>query len=255
MYIEVTGYGPALVLIHGWAMHSGVFAPLVEQLRAHHTLYLVDLPGHGYNHTTLTPLALPHVVHAIAAATPPAVWLGWSLGGLFALHAAATLPQVRGLIMLAATPCFVRREDWPHAVEVSIFTQFAEDLKQNYTETINRFLALDTLGSTYAQSELRQLRQILNARHTPNTATLQAGLELLAHTDLRRAVIDLTPPSLWIAGQRDRLVPAASIHAATALAPSGQTELLTITGGGHAPFLSHANQMTAALQHFIATLP
>ncbi len=106
MYIEVTGYGPALVLIHGWAMHSGVFAPLVEQLRPHHTLYLVDLPGHGYNHTTPTPLALPQVVHAIAAATPPAVWLGWSLGGLFALHAAATLPQVRGLIMLAATPCF-----------------------------------------------------------------------------------------------------------------------------------------------------
>lgn len=186
---------------------------------------------------------------------PPAVWLGWSLGGLFALHAAATLPQVRGLIMLAATPCFVRREDWPHAVEVSILTQFAQDLKQNYTETINRFLALDTLGSTHAQSELRQLRKILNARHTPNTATLQAGLELLAHTDLRRALIDLTPPSLWIAGQRDRLVPAASIQAATVLAPSDQTELLTITGGGHAPFLSHANQMTAALQHFIATLP
>lgn len=73
MYIEVTGYGPALVLIHGWAMHSGVFAPLVEQLRPHHTLYLVDLPGHGYNHTTPTPLALPQVVHAIAAATSSSV--------------------------------------------------------------------------------------------------------------------------------------------------------------------------------------
>ncbi|HHW4683079.1 MAG TPA: pimeloyl-ACP methyl ester esterase BioH, partial [Xylella sp.] len=198
MHIEVTGHGPALVLIHGWALHSGVFAPLVEQLANHHSLYMVDLPGHGHSHTTPVPLALPHVVHAIASATPPAVWLGWSLGGLFALHAAVTLPQVRGLIMLAATPCFVRRTHWPHAVEASVFAQFAQDLQQNYTNTIHRFLALDTLGSTHGHTELRQLRKILNARPHPSTETLQTGLDLLERTDLRRAVMDLTRPSLWI---------------------------------------------------------
>ncbi|AXI83152.1 pimeloyl-ACP methyl ester esterase BioH [Xylella taiwanensis] len=254
MHIEVTGHGPALVLIHGWALHSGVFIPLVEQLADHHTLYLVDLPGHGHSHTTPTPLALPHVVRAIAAATPPAVWLGWSLGGLFALHAAATLPQVRGLVMLAATPCFIRRKDWPHAVEANVFAQFGQDLKQNYTDTINRFLTLNTLGSTHGHTELRQLQHILNTRNTSNPATLQTGLDLLERTDLRRAVIDLTRPSLWIAGQQDRLAPTASLHAATALAPRGQTELLTIAGSGHAPFLKHANQIAAALRHFIATI-
>ena len=32
MHIHVTGSGPALVLIHGWALHGGIFAPLVEAI-------------------------------------------------------------------------------------------------------------------------------------------------------------------------------------------------------------------------------
>ncbi|WP_313465623.1 alpha/beta fold hydrolase, partial [Stenotrophomonas sp.] len=107
MHIDVTGHGPDLVLIHGWALQGGVFAPLVQRLADRFTLHLVDLPGHGHSRDDSTPLRLPHVVNAIAAATPSAVWCGWSLGGLFALHAAATLPKVRGLAMIAATPRFV----------------------------------------------------------------------------------------------------------------------------------------------------
>ena len=128
MHIHVTGTGPALVLIHGWALHGGIFAPLVQRLSPHFQLHVVDLPGHGFSRDDDTPLRLPYLVNAIAAATPPAVWCGWSLGGLVALHAAATLPQVRGLAMLAATPRFVRDNDWPDAVERSVFEQFGRGL-------------------------------------------------------------------------------------------------------------------------------
>ncbi|RBE90559.1 pimeloyl-[acyl-carrier protein] methyl ester esterase, partial [Xanthomonas oryzae pv. oryzae] len=49
MHIDVIGHGPALVLLHGWALHGGVFAPLVERLAPHYQLHLVDLPGHGFS--------------------------------------------------------------------------------------------------------------------------------------------------------------------------------------------------------------
>lgn len=218
MHIDVIGHGPALVLLHGWALHGGVFAPLVERLAPHYQLHLVDLPGHGFSHDDTTPLALPHVVAAIAAATPPAAWVGWSLGGLFALHAAATQPQVRALAMIAATPRFVRGNDWPDAVEREVFVQFGQDLARDYRGTLDRFLALDTLGSAHARSELRSLRETLTARGEPAASALQDGLGLLERTDLRRALAALARPSLWIAGQRDRLVPAAGMHAAAARA-------------------------------------
>ena len=253
MHIQTIGQGPALVLIHGWALHGGVFAPLVERLSTQFQLHLVDLPGHGHSQDDDTPLALPHLVRAIAAATPPAVWLGWSLGGLVALQAAATQPQVRGLVMMAATPRFVRGEDWPHAVQASVFEQFGRDLAEDYRGTLERFLALDTLGAEHGRSELRTLREMLVARGEPAPRALQEGLLLLQRSDLRRSLSSLPRPSLWIGGARDRLVPAAALEAAAARAP--QAQAMIIPGGGHAPFLGHADQVAEALQHFVASIP
>jgi pimeloyl-[acyl-carrier protein] methyl ester esterase len=252
MHIEVVGDGPALVLIHGWALHGGVFAPLVERLAAHFQLHLVDLPGHGASRDDATPLRLPFVVSAIAAATPPAVWCGWSLGGLFALHAAATLPKVRGLAMNAATPRFVRGEDWPHAVEPAVFEQFGQDLAQDYRGTLERFLALDAMGSEHARQELRTLRAALVERGEPAPRALQEGLRLLETTDLRGALPGLRVPSLWLAGQRDRLVSARAMQAAAALAPQATAQV--VAHGGHAPFLGHTDEVAAHLQHFVAAL-
>ena len=192
------------------------------------------------------------LINAIAAATPPAVWCGWSLGGLFALHAAGTLPKVRGLAMIAATPRFVRGDDWPHAVEPSIFEQFGRDLAQDFSGTLERFLALDVMGSAHAREELRTLRQRLVERGAPTERALHEGLQLLENTDLRGALPALGKPSLWIAGQRDRLVSPAAMQAAAALALGGQS--LTVGHGGHAPFLGHADDVAAALQHFVAGL-
>ncbi|WP_449465516.1 pimeloyl-ACP methyl ester esterase BioH [Stenotrophomonas humi] len=252
MHIEVTGRGPALVLIHGWALHGGIFAPLVERLAPQFQLHIVDLPGHGHSRDDNTPLRLPHLVNAIAAATPAAVWCGWSLGGLVALHAAATLPQVRGLAMLAATPRFVRGDDWPDAVEPSVFEQFGRDLEQDYRGTLERFLALDVMGSQHARSELRTLRESLVERGEPAPRALHEGLALLERSDLRGALPSLQKPGLWISGQRDRLVSARAMHSAAALAPAGLHHAHTINGGGHAPFLGHADDVANLLQQFVA---
>lgn len=248
MHIETLGSGPDLVLIHGWALHGGVFSPLAERLSDRFRLHLVDLPGHGHSRGSPLPLQPAAVASEIAARTPPAVWLGWSLGGLFALRAAASLPGVRGLVMIAATPRFVRDLDWPHAVDPAVFAQFARDLEQDYDATLERFIALDTLGSEHGRAELKSLRALLHARGRPQPGALQAGLELLEASDLRRSLPGLAVPSLWLAGRRDRLVNPRGMAAAAGLAPGSR--FVELAGAGHAPFLGHADAVAAELAAF-----
>ena len=253
MHIETLGNGPSVVLLHGWALHGGVFAPLMQRLSDRYTLHLVDLPGHGHSRDSDVALTLDATVEAILARTPPAAWLAWSLGGLFALHAAASSPQVRGLAMIAATPRFVRGDAWPHAVDASVFAQFGDDLRNDYAGTLERFLALDTMGSEHARSELRALKQDLYARGEPSRSALQAGLTLLEQSDLRATLPVLSVPTLWLAGRRDLLVPSKAMQASAAATP--QATFVEIAGGGHAPFLGHADLVAADVDAFMQSLP
>ena len=254
MFIETRGTGPALVLIHGWAMHGGIFAPLVERLQSRFCLHLVDLPGHGRSRDDGGELALETVAERIVAEVPRALWLGWSLGGLVALQAAQRhADAVRGLVMLCASPRFVRADDWPQGMDASVFENFASDLAGDYRGTLDRFLMLEAQGSDHARAELRLLREQLFVHGEPPAQALCAGLDILKNSDLRAELSLLSMPSLWVAGRRDRLVSPAAMRAAAESAPSAR--YVEIQGGGHAPFLTHADEVVAALDAFVDELP
>ena len=252
--ITTRGTGRDLVLIHGWAMHGGIFAPLVEALEVQFRLHLVDLPGHGASRDfapgDLDPGAC---ARAIAAMTPPAIWLGWSLGGLVALRGALDRPeQVRALVAVACSPRFVVADDWPHGVPAQVFADFASALEQRFDAAIERFLALETLGSAHAQEELRTLRAEVFSRGAPVPAALHEGLAVLDRSDLRSALAELRVPNLWIAGRRDRLVVPAAMQWAAQQSPRGRHLELP---SGHAPFLGHAEAMAEAIRALAAEVP
>lgn len=246
IHIERHGLGPKpLVLLHGWAMHGGIFATLIEALTAQYTLYVVDLPGHGHSRNGSVPLTLDDCARAIVEVTPPAIWVGWSLGGLIALHAASEYPRnVLALGMLCASPCFVRGADWPHGVNVNVFRRFAGDLDHDYRGTLLRFLALEAMGSADAKADTRALREIVFARGEPDKHALQQGMVLLEETDLRSTVSQLSQPSVWIAGARDRLVSSAAMQWG---ATQCQGSFAAMEHAGHAPFLGAADRVAECM--------
>lgn len=255
LHTTISGEGPPLVLIHGWAMHGGVFAPLVERLRDRHTLHLVDLPGHGLSRDDATPLAFDVVCDALHAQLPVAPWIGWSLGGMFALHAAVHAPErVPALVALCSSPCFVRGPDWRYGVSAEIFRDFAKGLGEDYRATLDRFVALEAFGSDHAKDEMRALRAELFARGEPAARVLVDGLHLLETADLRPLLPQLRVPSLWIAGRRDRLVdPRAMREAAEAIERAGHASATyaQIEHAGHAPFLTHVDAVAGEISAFL----
>src|SRR5688572_15138866 len=137
MHVEVHGQGPALVLIHGWAMHGGIFAPLLRELVRDFEVHLVDLPGHGLSPERDVSFDPADCARRLVERVPGAMWVGWSLGGLVALHAALEFPaQVRSLALIASNPCFVLGEDWTLGVAHEVFTQFATGLRTDWRRTL-----------------------------------------------------------------------------------------------------------------------
>lgn len=258
LHMTVSGDGPPLVLLHGWAMHGGVFAALVERLRDRYTLHVIDLPGHGLSSDHETPLEFDAVCDAIHAQTPAAPWLGWSLGGMFALHAAVRDPdRVPALIALCSSPCFVRGPDWRYGVSAEIFRDFAQGLSHDYRATLDRFVALEAFGSDHAKEEMRELRAELFARGEPAARVLVDGLRMLETADQRSLLLQLCVPSLWIAGRRDRLVDPRAMREAAATIEQARhvsATFVQIEHAGHAPFLTHVDEVDAHVSAFLSDI-
>ena len=125
-------------------------------------------------------------------------------------------------------------------------------LRRDFRGTLEGFLALESLGSTTAQDELRRLRAQAFERGEPSSRALQQGLALLDTADLRGELPGLQVPSLWLSGRRDRLVPAGAMPAAAALAPRARS--VVIDGAGHAPFLGAADRVADAISDFVDSL-
>src|SRR5690606_2169893 len=160
IHIETTGSGPDLVMLHGWAMHSGVGDGVAESLSQRFRLHLVDLPGHGASWDCALD-TLEQMTEVIAGQLPDRYSVcGWSLGGQVAIRLALRAPEgVRQLILVASTPCFARRADWPWGMDASTLTLFMENLARDYTQTLNRFLTLQVSGSDDQTRVLARLRE------------------------------------------------------------------------------------------------
>ncbi len=158
VHVESLGAGPPLVLLHGWAMHSGLWGSVPQQLAQRFRVHAVDLPGHGASEPpaacTLDAL-VASVSGAVEATREPLTVVGWSLGGSLALHWARTEPaRVGRLALVATTPCFVARDGWPHAMSGETLARFGDELSAAYRLTLQRFLSLQQKTSALLKMPL-----------------------------------------------------------------------------------------------------
>jgi len=250
LYLECYGEGKPLLLIHGWGMHGGIWGGMVEHLAQHCRVICMDLPGHGAS-APLDEFTLDRLVGVLSAQFDEALAVcGWSLGGQVALRWAALHPQqVEKLVLMASTPCFVQRDDWPHAMAADTLQDFAEALLANHAQTLKRFLALQVRGSENERELLASLRTLLFSRGEPDIDALRGGLEILRDTDLRASLAELQQPALVIAGERDMLTPLAASQYMVQVLPNAQ--MMNVAGAAHAPFLPHSETVVERMVDFL----
>lgn len=103
MAVERSGTGPPIVLLHGFTQTARCWGPLARDLGTEHEIVRVDLPGHGDSAGVY--VGIESSVELIADGCGPGTYLGYSMGGRFALRLALDRPDVvERLILVAASP-------------------------------------------------------------------------------------------------------------------------------------------------------
>jgi pimeloyl-[acyl-carrier protein] methyl ester esterase len=250
IHTETFGHGKPIVLVHGWAMHSGLWRTFAKELAKHYQVTLVDLPGHGRSEA-VTPFTLETVSDALVDAVTDerCCWLGWSLGAAFVLEIARRFPErVDKLVLLAGTPCFVKKPGWP-GMDEQVLDSFAESLQQDSHATLLRFLSLHIKGIDNQKVILQELKTLVFEAPAPDQLTLQEGLVILKQTDLRHEFASIKVPFAIVLGQLDTLVPVVVAGKMQGLLP--EIDLMIIDRSGHVPFLSHQGVVISAIRHFM----
>jgi len=250
LHTESFGQGKPIVLVHGWAMHSGIWRTFAQELAKHYQVTLVDLPGHGRS-GAMSSFTLETVSEALIDAIPnePCCWLGWSLGATFVLEIARSFPgRVKQLVLLAGTPCFVKKDGWP-GMDVTVLDKFSENLQKDTHATLLRFLSLHIKGMDNQKAALQELKTLVFETPEPNKATLKEGLDILKQTDLRDGFTHLKIPVGVILGQLDTLIPVSVGAKMQNLMP--ELELTVIDRAGHVPFLSQKGAAANAVCRFM----
>ncbi|MGB0893060.1 MAG: pimeloyl-ACP methyl ester esterase BioH [Parashewanella sp.] len=245
LHIESFGQGTDLVLLHGWGMNSAVFRPIASHFHGFR-VHLVDLPGFGHSQPLEGELQ-SWVDHLSEQLPDNAIWLGWSLGGLIATQVALTYPKkMSALITIASSPYFIANEqqNWP-GIMPKVLAAFASQLKLDVKTTIERFLAIQALGSPHAKQDISLLKRNVLSKPLPSRQALVQGLEFLEQIDLRNQLKKIELPWLRIWGRLDGLVPKTL----PPLMPVHHNEVtdIMLPKASHAPFISHPDEFLAAL--------
>ena len=228
--------GKAVALFHGFGFNAQIFKSLADSLAIDYQVFLIDLPGCGCSPWKAVYQEREFFLSELHKQLPDEIIIGgWSLGGLLALNYAYFFPEVtRGLWMIASSPSFIQKTDWPGLAEDSLLS-FSRRLHTNFERTIKEFLMLQCPPKQVNKQQLRQLQHLV-LQNQPTKEALQYHLQWLKQ-DARQLALALRHTSLHTLGGLDSLVPKGvkdKIPEAFS-----QASVHFIDKAAHIPFVSH----------------
>ena len=233
-----------LAFIHGFTQTSQSWAPIASSFAATHDVRLLDAPGHGAASEQRDDLV--DGAASLAAAGGQATYVGYSMGGRFALHVALHHPDVvEALVLVSATPGIAD----------------AGDRERRRAEDEQRAVAVETGGVDAFVDGWLSLPLLARVPHDEaeiaarkgNTAGGLASSLRLAGTGsqepLWERLPELTMRVLLVAGADD---PRFATIARSMHARIPGSELRIVEHAGHAVHLERPDVFTAILREFLA---
>ncbi len=271
-WLETGSGDEPFLLIHGFGSSVAKWLDVLPLLGAERRAIALDLPGFGASDAPRGPYSPAWLAGAVLAfcdeiGVGRAIWTGNSLGGLTAIHAAASKPEcVAGLIAVdAALP--TESVGRPSARVLAGFVAPAlpvagELIYRRYFSRPPEAIVREGLGRNCAHperiSETTRAALIADAasrldRPEHARAVVRANRQMLWALSARReqtwrVVESIRVPTLFIWGERDRLISVDAGEQAVRRLPG--SELVVIDDCGHNPQMECPEDFAAAALAF-----
>lgn len=224
-----SGFGD-VVLLHGLAVSSAYFVPLLERLGRMTRTWAPDLPGHGHT-TARRPLRFRELADAFeewldACGLQPPVLVANSYGCQLAVELLRRRPGVaRGLVLIGPT------------CDREAATVVRQGLRLAHSMIHETAGLIATVSAEYTRCGPRR--------------TLVEARDMVEH-DLLAALRDTTEPVLVARGSRDPIAPDAWCQRVRDTRPG--IELAHVVGGAHAVHHSHPGAVAALVREFASRI-
>jgi len=234
---------PRLVLAHGFTQNAGCWSPIDAALAEDHDVVAVDLPGHGGSAAVVGDL--PAAGRWLAEAGGTGIYLGYSMGGRMALHAALGAPAtITGLVLVSATPGIVDAAE--RAARRTADEQLADHLERIGIDAfLDEWLALPLFAGLPAERAHRDER----GRNT--VAGLAASLRTNGtgtQEPLWDRLGELGMPVLLVTGELDPKFTAIAEQLVPALR---HVEHVVVPGAGHTVHLERPDEFLAVVRRWL----
>ena len=227
-----------LVLVHGFTQTHGSWAPLQPALHEHEVVAL-DAPGHGDAADVL--LDLPGGGAWLARGGGPGVYVGYSMGGRFCLHAALEEPSlVHGLVLVSATGGI--DDDGERAAR-----RASDDALADHIESVGVPAFIDEWLAQPLFAGLEPARRNVEDRLRNTAAGLASSLRLAGtgtQVPLWDRLGDLRVPTLVVAGENDAKFVSLGRRLAATIPGA---ELAVVDGAGHTVHLEQPEAFLTVL--------
>jgi pimeloyl-ACP methyl ester carboxylesterase len=255
IYYEIHGTGEPLVLIYGYAGHSGLWFRQIPVLSKKYRVIAFDNTGVGRSDKPDIPYTMAMMAGDVAGLLDivgiDAVHVfGISLGGMIAQHFALSYPQRVISLILGCTNCGGVHSIQPEPESLAALFDF-ERFKKMTPEEVTR----QAMPFCYSQKFIDENPDIVDKRiakqleyPTPRHGAARQAEAVIDH-DTYELLPRIELPTLVIAGDNDRLIPVENSRILASRIP--KAELVIIKGAGHEFFIENAEEVNKIVLGFL----
>jgi len=255
IYYETHGKGEPLVLIYGYAGHSGLWFRQISALSKKYQVIAFDNRGVGRSEKPDAPYTMAMMAGDVAGlldviGVDTAHIFGISMGGMIAQHFALSHPQRVISLILGCTTCGGVHSILAKPEALAAFFDFERMKKMTLEEVVRQLIPF-----LFSQEFIEKNPDIVEERVAKSLEypTPMHGVTRQAGAIMGQNTYELLPeiklPTLVIAGDNDRLIPVENSRLLASRIP--KAELVIIKGAGHEFFIEDAEEANKIVLGFL----